>query len=732
MSHKTQHTRIFIAHAPEDQKAYDTLLSHLNVLKEQGVQIRSKTDFIAGTEYKKATEDELNQADIVLSLISSQFIASEEFQKLKRLLTEQKNKHIVPVLLRPCLWKDDSFLQQFSPLPKNEIAVSETAVQYQDGIYKEIAEELKRIVFGQEKPPKPDPDVSRKGYVLAGILATMFLLGGLFFWQSSNKSNKELSFSQIPFPSSDSVFTVLILRFEDNVNEDDNTYCIGRSIEELLINIENKGLPIASIYADSILSPKRKKEAKRIQKQYNADLLLYGLANQIQEDCSEANICFRHSVADTIMANVEVPKHITKTKHDSKYEATSPMDIERGQLSVDKQTMEAWISHLIALKDDDTQATIAAIDKMFEQVKKLSDRKEAYSYLKQGETFYSIKQYEKAILSLKKAIESDSNYIASYNSLGYVYRELKGYKKSIDILNKAILLNPTYPETFHNRGNTYFLMKEFNKALSDFDKVVQLSPKDINAYISRGSTYSKLKNYEKAINDLNKVILLDSTYEQAYANIGRICLDSKKYENAISSFSKALQLNPRNPLSYNNRGAAYSGLKEYKKAISDFDKALQLNPNQAQIYHNRAEVYYHLKNYEKSINDLNKAIQLALKGNVVYQLRGMNYISLKEYEKALNDFNTAIQLNPKLANTYSFRAIAYAGMGEHRKAIHDCDRALRLAPEDFMAYLCRASSYTAIDMYKEAEHDYMKLIKMYPEVQNTAAYKKFLKCKNKQ
>ena len=113
--------KIFICYAREDEQLLTKLKAHLSPLQRQGlVETWYDRDISAGTEWAKEIDKNLNEAQIVLLLVSPDFMASdycysnEMKQALKR--HEQGEVQIIPVILRPVYWQETP-LSQFQALP---------------------------------------------------------------------------------------------------------------------------------------------------------------------------------------------------------------------------------------------------------------------------------------------------------------------------------------------------------------------------------------------------------------------------------------------------------------------------------------------------------------------------------------------------------------------------------------------------------------------------------------
>ncbi|MEF8733748.1 MAG: toll/interleukin-1 receptor domain-containing protein [Candidatus Accumulibacter meliphilus] len=106
--------RLFFSYSHEDESLRDELEKHLAGLKHQGI-IGAWHDrrIGAGDEWGKKIDDRLRNADIILLLVSVDFIASRYCYDLE--MTYALERHdagqarVIPVILRPCDWQDLPF-----------------------------------------------------------------------------------------------------------------------------------------------------------------------------------------------------------------------------------------------------------------------------------------------------------------------------------------------------------------------------------------------------------------------------------------------------------------------------------------------------------------------------------------------------------------------------------------------------------------------------------------------
>ncbi|MBA2396549.1 MAG: toll/interleukin-1 receptor domain-containing protein [Ktedonobacteraceae bacterium] len=100
---------LFLSYAHEDEELLNRLVVHLSGLKRQGV-IKTWYDrqIFAGKEWAKVLDTRLEQASVILLLVSPDFLASDYCYEIevKRALERHDAKEaiVMPIVLRPCDW----------------------------------------------------------------------------------------------------------------------------------------------------------------------------------------------------------------------------------------------------------------------------------------------------------------------------------------------------------------------------------------------------------------------------------------------------------------------------------------------------------------------------------------------------------------------------------------------------------------------------------------------------
>lgn len=105
---------IFISYAHKDEAFKEALDTHLTMLKRSD-KIATWNDraILASTEWDDEIKEQLEQAHIIILLVSASFLASKYIWENELTLAmewhKKKEVRIVPVFIKPCDWKDAPF-----------------------------------------------------------------------------------------------------------------------------------------------------------------------------------------------------------------------------------------------------------------------------------------------------------------------------------------------------------------------------------------------------------------------------------------------------------------------------------------------------------------------------------------------------------------------------------------------------------------------------------------------
>jgi tetratricopeptide (TPR) repeat protein len=153
--------KVFYSYAHRDKKLRDELAKHLSGLQRQGIITDWHDGEIrAGSEWDVQLKKHLNLSDIILLLISPDFIASDDCYCLEMMQALERHErgeaYIIPILLRSTAIQGLPFaLLQFLPRDGKPIARRKD----KDDAFAKIAEALRNVIneIGGKLPSEPAP-----------------------------------------------------------------------------------------------------------------------------------------------------------------------------------------------------------------------------------------------------------------------------------------------------------------------------------------------------------------------------------------------------------------------------------------------------------------------------------------------------------------------------------------------------------------------------------------------
>jgi len=139
---------LFFSYSHNDEGLRNELDKHLSILKRQGV-INSWHDRCvnAGSEFNSEISHNIKNANIILLLVSSDFLASdycyENEMKLAMEMHDKGKAVVIPIILRPCDWHSTLFGKLLATPKDGKPVMKHASI---DEAFLEITSEIKKVV----------------------------------------------------------------------------------------------------------------------------------------------------------------------------------------------------------------------------------------------------------------------------------------------------------------------------------------------------------------------------------------------------------------------------------------------------------------------------------------------------------------------------------------------------------------------------------------------------------
>jgi hypothetical protein len=140
--------KLFFSYSHNDEALRKELHTHLALLKRQGL-IEGWHDRMipAGTDWAAAIDDNLEKADVIVLLVSADFLASNYCYEKEMTRAMERNDAgealVIPVILRPCDWAAAPFAK-LQGLPRNATPVTKWGDR--DDAWVDVAAGIRRTV----------------------------------------------------------------------------------------------------------------------------------------------------------------------------------------------------------------------------------------------------------------------------------------------------------------------------------------------------------------------------------------------------------------------------------------------------------------------------------------------------------------------------------------------------------------------------------------------------------
>jgi tetratricopeptide (TPR) repeat protein len=178
---------------------------------------------------------------------------------------------------------------------------------------------------------------------------------------------------------------------------------------------------------------------------------------------------------------------------------------------------------------------------------------------------------KKAIASLERALEIDSNFIDAHYNIGVIYEGANEPEKAIIAFQKVIDINPDNTSALLGLSNALKVIKKHEQAITHLQRAIAINPEFSDAYTNLGACLMELGHTIEAIDYTQRILKYDPHYVKAWSNLASAYSDLGKMSEADEYFQKALELAPGNKTILKNRALALMKGHNFREAFKIYD-----------------------------------------------------------------------------------------------------------------------------------------------------------------
>ena len=232
-------------------------------------------------------------------------------------------------------------------------------------------------------------------------------------------------------------------------------------------------------------------------------------------------------------------------------------------------------------------------------------RARAVQYFRDGLSFLSKDDCEKALAYFEKAVDADSSYADAWAQSGFCNEKLGKHNEALEASKKAVNLRPS-AESYFNIGLANFYLKQYRDAADAYRQSIKLDPYNaFDAYYALGLVYRDWGRPDEEIQAYKQAIRLKPDYTSAYERLGACYMRAKKYAEAAEAFRQLTVLKPGDAVAANNLGEAYTQLNRMNEAVESFRQSIRLKPDFGKAYYNLGKSLLTMGNREAALEQYN-------------------------------------------------------------------------------------------------------------------------------
>ncbi|MGB3548759.1 MAG: TIR domain-containing protein [Saprospiraceae bacterium] len=144
--------RVFVSYAREDRKYVEELEKNMAVLRRQGyVSSWDDSKIKPGESWSADIEENLRAADVIIYLVSADFLNSDYIYNKERPWAEEmartKGVKIISIIIRSCDWTSDPLAQR-QVIPQNDLGRIVPVAEWEslDKAYTKVIKSLREII----------------------------------------------------------------------------------------------------------------------------------------------------------------------------------------------------------------------------------------------------------------------------------------------------------------------------------------------------------------------------------------------------------------------------------------------------------------------------------------------------------------------------------------------------------------------------------------------------------
>ena len=271
------------------------------------------------------------------------------------------------------------------------------------------------------------------------------------------------------------------------------------------------------------------------------------------------------------------------------------------------------------------------------------DPSQHHAHYQIGSTNLLVGNYQKAVESFKKYIESDSSNPDAYANMSLGLQRMGRNQDAANAINMAIEIKPR-SSYFYRRGmfeaehgdftdaeksvrralehepndsgylsaytRILIMTGKIDQALSAGQKAINLNPDSLECISSLASVYAVKKEYNIAVRHYKRILVKDSDNLSALIDIGGSYSNMGKYEKALPYLKRVISQDPDNAVGLHSIGITLQKTGRYAEAAAYLNRGVSIHPDNLVLLISKAAVQIKLGQMNDAVETLRHATKV--------------------------------------------------------------------------------------------------------------------------
>jgi Flp pilus assembly protein TadD len=240
----------------------------------------------------------------------------------------------------------------------------------------------------------------------------------------------------------------------------------------------------------------------------------------------------------------------------------------------------ALVSH--SLRSYSDQGALSLLNQAYAEIETLKNfdnthfLSDIFFYL--ALAFSSKDLQDKALISINKSLEIESEKSLFYAIKGEILGKLEYYEEALVSINKAIKIDAENHNYYMDKSIYLKVLKRYNDALISCEQAIKIAPQIDDFHYEKGLNLSLMGDYPAAIKSCERAIELGGNEPLLLVNKGIVLSRAGEYSQAMELFDRVIREHPENEEGYYGKACCYARQGDTEGAIAALQQAIQIAP----------------------------------------------------------------------------------------------------------------------------------------------------------